>query len=132
MKKLVTTFLIQVAIYVYLFIIQPNIGWIWYSDYIWVGSSIIVTLGIYIFFEIKAKQTLRYALLGILILWGLIMIYHPNDIYGISTGTMGLDFTPEAVDIMIFALVIFMISLIAKLLVNIYRGLLKKKNKYKI
>lgn len=93
-KKLIYVLLFQLMIYIMLFIISPRLFSLHPSDssssfiIISLTATVISLIGIIFFVD-----QIRYWSIGIPVLWGLIMLYHPQNIYGIGYNSgIGISF----------------------------------------
>ena len=101
----------QTILYLWLFILSPSLLIKNTPDEVWVTVTIIVVIAFLIFAIIYKVNKARYWFIGIFIMWGLILIYHPIDLYGISNPSTGFDFTSAKFDALLFSIGLFLVQL---------------------
>jgi len=126
-KRIGYVLLVQMAIYLFLFIALPNIGFIQSYDLVWISCALIGTCAICFFGIRYLVPSIGYWILGIPFLWQLIMLYHPTEIYGISEPSIGLDFTSASMDAFIFSVMLFMLQGSMKILGRLVKRIRGRK-----
>jgi len=126
LKRIGYVLLVQMAIYLFLFIALPNIGFLQNYDLLWISCALIGTCAICFFGIRYLVPTIGYWILGIPFLWQLIMFYHPTDIYGISELSIGLDFTSASMDAFVFSVMLFMFQWSIKIVLKIFKVMKRK------
>ena len=115
-KNLLIICLTQLLIYLGLFVLIPNLIMKGFNDWIWVSVACLWTGLISGFSVLKLVPKIGYWLLGVIILWILILVYHPRDLYGIGGGNYVLDLFPSYIDALLFALIIFLVQCFIKVI----------------
>lgn len=114
--KILAVCLTQGVLYVILFIAIPHLMMRAVDDWIWISAVVLSAVIICRYAVVALVPKLRYWLFGMPILWGLILLYHPKDVYGISDGVFGLDLFPSYIDALIFSMGIFLLQCINKII----------------
>ena len=126
LKSILVIVITQIIAYVFLFLIVPHFmrG---NEDTIVFPTIFICTVIIYGVSFVKFPISLLWWLLGIPLMWRLIMMYCPRDLYGISEPSgWGLDLTSAGTDALIFAISLFFLQCAIKLVLFIKEVIRRK------
>lgn len=124
-KSLLIVAITQVIAYIFLFLIAWYIPV--YDETFFNLIALVISVIIYGISFIKYPTKLLRWLWGIPIMWGLIMLYCPGDLYGISDpGPLGLDFFSAEFDAAIFAISLFFLQCVIRLVLFIGKVVKKK------
>ena len=132
LKSILVVVITQVIAYVFLFLIAPSV-----DDFLFSIAQIEIELGYLVFIctviiygvsFVKFPTNLLWWLLGIPIMWGLIMVYCLKGLYGIRdpSGWGLLDLTSAETDALIFAIKLFLLQCVIKLVLFIKETIRKK------
>ena len=118
-KQIIQPILLQIALFLIQFVIIPSVYYI--SPYDTARCLVVIistTTFVLIFGMVKYKRLLGW-LLGLIVYGVLIMLYHPNNIYGIGNGIFDFD----VITITIFIFLNFAIQLIILCCIKLFHRL---------
>lgn len=110
-KEILQVIIFQTILYLWLFIFSPSFLIKNTPDEVWITISIIFVITFLIFTITHKVNKARFWFVGIFIMWALVLIYHPKDLYGISDPSTGFDFTSAKFDALIFSIGLFLVQL---------------------
>ena len=122
LKSILVVVITQVIAYVFLFLIAPNIMLPYEIDSLFRFVCKVIIYGVSF---VKFPTNLLWWILGIPLMWKLIMLYCPSGLYGIIDGGK-LDFTAAETDALIFAIDLFLLQCVIKLVLFIKEVIRRK------
>ncbi|SFR71776.1 hypothetical protein [Anaeromicropila populeti] len=126
-NKLVLVMLAQILIYCMLFLVVPFFLVKGVADWIWISVDFILVVAVSSWMIYWHVWEVGYWLVGIIMLWAAIMLYHPQDLYGIGGNGRGLDFFPAQIDALGFAAGVFLLQCGIRLLKPIKQIVINRK-----
>ena len=124
-KNVFAIVLVQIVVYLLMFVgfsyfVHSNIE-NFLMAIVW-----IVVIAIYFGLIARFKCNWIELLIGIIPIWLLTYLYHPNNLYGISDGQTGLDVFSAGVDAFLFALSLYILQIIIKLVIRLSKKVARK------
>lgn len=118
MKRIIFVFVIQLAIYFLLFVVAPVVSNMPPQDTSANGLTILLVSSVISFAGVVfLVDEVKYWAAGLPLLWILIMIYHPQNIYGIGyQSSFGLTFSfPISLTVLGIVIEVFVIQAVLSL-----------------